>query len=82
MRNQLGATLMGLGTIAASFALVIFIEMLFVDRTAVHEQAATMTSTGGMAAIAGIVLLGLGYVLSRRRGARDDRYDAEPVRRV
>jgi uncharacterized protein (TIGR03382 family) len=73
---------MGLGTIAASFAFVIFLEMFFVNRAAVHEQAATMTSTGGTAAIIGIVLLGLGYLLSRRRGARDERYDAEPVRRV
>ena len=82
MRNQLGATLMGLGGIAAAFAFVIFVEMFFVDRAAVHEQAATMTSTGGMAAIVGVVLLGLGYLLSRRRNTRDDRYDAEPVRRV
>ena len=73
---------MGLGGIAASFAFVIFLEMFFVDRKELHEQAATMTSTFAIAAILGVVLLALGYLLSRRRGERDDRYDAEPVRRV
>ena len=82
MKNQLGATLMGLGGIAASFALVIFLEMFFVDRAAVREQSATMMSTAVAGAIAGIVMLGLGYVLSRRRDTRDDRLDTEPVRRV
>ena len=82
MKNQLGATLMGLGVIAASFALVIFLEMSFVDRAAVREQSATMMSTAVAGAIAGIVMLGLGYVLSRRRDTRDDRLDTEPVRRV
>jgi apolipoprotein N-acyltransferase len=69
MRSGFVSAFMGIGGIFLCFSAVVFVLGLFARRADVGHQIATMNLLTVATFLAGVVLFGLGYLLSRMRGS-------------
>ncbi|HEY8852475.1 MAG TPA: hypothetical protein VIM36_09860 [Gemmatimonadaceae bacterium] len=69
MRSGFVSAFMGIGGIFLCFSAVVFVLGLFARRGDVGHQIATMNLLTVATFLVGVVLFGLGYLLSRMRGS-------------
>ena len=69
MRSGFVSAFMGIGGIFLCFSAVVFVLGLFARRADVGHQIVTMNLLTVATFLAGVVLFGLGYLLSRMRGS-------------
>mgnify|MGYP001796580012 CR=1 FL=1 len=65
MRAGFASTVMGIGGIFLSFGCVVFVLMIFASRSDPEHKLPTMSALAVACVVAGAVMVGLGFVLSR-----------------